>query len=57
MAQVVRGENESLDATLRRFRKVCQKSGVLADARRHEYYDKPSVRKKKKSKAARRKHA
>ncbi len=49
------GKNESLDSALRRFKRQCQKAGVLAEVRRREHYEKPSVRKKKKSEAARRK--
>lgn len=52
MAQVNRGDNESLDAALRRFRRECQKTGVLAEARKREFYEKPSVRRKKKAEAA-----
>jgi len=48
------GKTESLDSALRRFKRQCQKSGVLAEARKHEHYEKPSVRRKKKSEAARR---
>ena len=47
------GKNESLDNALRRFKKQCQKAGVLAEARKREHYEKPSVRRKKKSEAAR----
>ncbi|MGI5854239.1 MAG: 30S ribosomal protein S21 [Bacillota bacterium] len=55
MATEVRvGKTESLDSALRRFKRQCQKSGVLAEARKHEHYEKPSVRRKKKSEAARR---
>ncbi|HAH97107.1 MAG TPA: 30S ribosomal protein S21 [Firmicutes bacterium] len=55
MATEVRvGKAESLDSALRRFKRQCQKSGVLAEARKHEHYEKPSVRRKKKSEAARR---
>jgi len=53
MSEVKVGKNESLDSALRRFKRSCQKSGVLADARRHEHYEKPSVKRKKKSEAAR----
>lgn len=53
MAEVRVGKNESLDRALRRFKQSCRKSGVLADARKHEVYDKPSVKRKKKSEAAR----
>jgi len=48
------GKNESLDSALRRFKKQCQRAGVLAEARKREHYEKPSVRRKKKSEAARR---
>ncbi|MHC1758728.1 MAG: 30S ribosomal protein S21 [Negativicutes bacterium] len=53
MSEVLVGKNETLDSALRRFKRSCQKSGVLADVRKHEHYDKPSVKKKKKSEAAR----
>ena len=54
MAEVRVGKNETLDSALRRFKRTCQKAGVLAEARRHEHFEKPSVRRKKKSLAARR---
>ncbi|MGB9905327.1 MAG: 30S ribosomal protein S21 [Desulfotomaculales bacterium] len=54
MAEVRVGKNESLDNALRRFKRSCEKAGVLAEARRHERYEKPSVRRKKKAQAARR---
>jgi small subunit ribosomal protein S21 len=46
-------ENESLDSALKRFKRQCAKSGVLAEVRKREHYEKPSVRRKKKSEAAR----
>ena len=46
-------ENESFEQALRRFKKTCEKAGILTELRRREYYDKPSIRKKKKSAAAR----
>jgi len=50
-------ENESLDSALKRFKRQCAKSGVLAEVRKREHYEKPSVKRKKKSEAARkRKH-
>ncbi|MBX6351272.1 MAG: 30S ribosomal protein S21 [Clostridia bacterium] len=55
MPEVRVGEDETLDNALRRFKRQLQKSGTLREARRHEYYDKPSVRRKKKSQAAARK--
>ncbi|MCL5967296.1 MAG: 30S ribosomal protein S21 [Firmicutes bacterium] len=55
MSEIKVGKNESLDAALRRFKRQIQKAGVLAEARRHERYEKPSVRRKKKADAARKK--
>ena len=46
-------EGESLDSALRRFKRQCAKSGVLAEVRKREHYEKPSVKRKKKSEAAR----
>ena len=46
-------ENESLDSALRRWKKSCARSGVLAEVRKREHYEKPSVKRKKKSEAAR----
>lgn len=57
MSEVRVKENESLDSALRRFKRSCARSGVLAEVRKREHYEKPSVRRKKKSEAARkRKH-
>ena len=46
-------ENESLDSALRRFKRNCAKAGIMGEVRKREHYDKPSVRRKKKSEAAR----
>lgn len=46
-------DNESLDSALRRFKRQCAKSGVLQEVRKREHYEKPSVKRKKKSEAAR----
>lgn len=48
-------ENESFESALRRFKKICEKSGVLSEIRRREHYEKPSVQRKKKALAARKK--
>ena len=53
MSEIKVGKNESLDAALRRFKRSCQKSGVLSEVRKREHYEKPSVKRKKKSEAAR----
>lgn len=46
-------DTESYDSALRRFKKQCEKAGILSEVRRREFYEKPSVRRKKKSLAAR----
>lgn len=46
-------KNESIDAALRRFKRTIAKDGVLAEARKRKHYEKPSVKRKKKSEAAR----
>ncbi|HHW24533.1 MAG TPA: 30S ribosomal protein S21 [Bacillota bacterium] len=57
MAEVRIKENETLDMALRRFKRQCAKAGVLSELRKREHYEKPSVKRKKKSEAARkRKH-
>ena len=48
MSEVRVKENESLDSALRRFKRSCVKSGVLAEVHKREHYEKPSVRRKKK---------
>jgi small subunit ribosomal protein S21 len=48
---------ETIDNALRRFKKTTQKDGILADARKHEHYEKPSVRRKKKSMVARKRRS
>lgn len=53
MSEIKVGKNESLDSALRRFKRTCQKAGVISEARKHEAYEKPSVKRKKKSEAAR----
>ncbi len=42
-------ENESFENALRRFKKQCEKSGLLSEIRKREHYEKPSVKKKKKA--------
>jgi len=53
LAEVKVGKNETLDKALKRFKKQCARTGILSEARRREHYEKPSVRRKKKSEAAR----
>ena len=47
MSDVQVGEMESLESALKRFNKRVQADGILTDARRHEYFEKPSVLRKK----------
>ena len=53
MSTVIVKENESLDSALRRFKRSCQKAGIQQEIRKREHYEKPSVKRKKKSEAAR----
>jgi len=48
-------ENESFEGALRRFKKQCEKSGILSEVRKREYYEKPSIQRKRKMIAARKK--
>jgi len=57
MTSVMVKEDESFESALRRFKKQCEKAGVLSELRKREHYDKPSVRRKKKMLAARKKAA
>jgi small subunit ribosomal protein S21 len=57
MSEIRVGENESLENALKRFKRKCARAGVLAEIRKREHYEKPSVKRKKKAEAARkRKH-
>lgn len=53
MAEIKVGKNESLDNALRRFKKQVRVTGVLSEVKKREQYEKPSVKRKKKSEAAR----
>ena len=53
MSQVKVKENESLDSALRRFKRQTSRDGVIQEVRKREHYEKPSVKRKKKSEAAR----
>jgi len=45
-------DGESFDQAIRRFKKQCEKAGILSELRKREYYEKPSIRKKRKEIAA-----
>ncbi len=50
-------ESDSFENALKRFKKQCEKEGILSEIKKREHYDKPSVKKKKKAIAARKKAA
>ncbi len=49
------GEGESLENALKKFKKQCDREGIISEVKKREFYDKPSVKKKKKAIAARKK--
>lgn len=53
MTTVKVGENETLESALKRFKRKCQKDGIIGDIRKKEAYYKPSVAAKMKSENAR----
>ena len=53
MSRIEVKPNEDLDSALRRFKRSCAKAGIIQEIRKREHYEKPSVRRKKKSEAAR----
>lgn len=53
MSEIRVGANESLESALRRFKRLTARAGIIAEARKREHYEKPSVRRKKKAEAAR----
>ncbi len=57
MANVVARENESFEGLLKRFNKKVQQDRIRAEIRQHEYYEKPSVKRKRKKAAKKRKAA
>jgi small subunit ribosomal protein S21 len=57
MPSVKVSESEPFENALRRFKKQCEKAGVLSEVRRREYYEKPSVKRKRKMITAKKKAA
>lgn len=55
MTEVRIGQGESLDEALRRFKKKCQRNGIISEMKRHEHYEKPSDRRRKREQARKRK--
>ena len=53
MSEVRIRRTRSLESALKRFKRQCARAGVLAEVRKREHYEKPSVKRKKKAEAAR----
>ncbi|MBQ2645321.1 30S ribosomal protein S21 [bacterium] len=53
MPEIRVGENESIEGALKRFKKKVQKAGILSEIKKRERYEKPSIKRKRKSEAAR----
>jgi len=54
VAEVVVEGNESFESLIKRFNRTVQQSGILSEIRRREHYEKPSVKRKRKEAAKRR---
>jgi len=52
MSAIIIREGESFESALRRFKRQCEKTGILSEVKRREHYEKPSVKRKKKVLAA-----
>lgn len=55
MPKVIAREGEAFQVTLRKFKKSCEKAGLLSDIKKNNYFEKPSVERRRKAKEARRK--
>ena len=55
MSEIIIPDDENFERALRRFKKKCEKAGILSDLRKHRHYEKPSERRKRKASAAHRK--
>ncbi len=53
MAGIRVRENENMQSAMKRFKRQCEKAGILSEVRKKEFYEKPSVRRKRKAAAAR----
>ncbi|MEZ5556201.1 30S ribosomal protein S21 [Haliea sp.] len=56
MPQIKVKENEPFDVALRRFKRSCEKAGVLAEVRKREHYEKPTTTRKRAAAAAVKRH-
>ena len=57
MTGVFAGDNESFESLLKRFNKRVQQAGILSEIRHGEYFEKPSIKRKRKEAAKKRKSA
>jgi small subunit ribosomal protein S21 len=55
MPEIIIHDDESFERALKRFKKKCEKAGILSDLRKHRHYEKPSEKRKRKTNAAMRK--
>ena len=55
MPTIVLKDGENIDGAIRRFKRKCEKAGVLSELKKRQHYEKPSVKRKKKALAARKK--
>ncbi|MFH1540332.1 MAG: 30S ribosomal protein S21 [Elusimicrobiota bacterium] len=55
MANIKVKEGESMEGALRRFKRECEKDGILAEIKKREFYETPSIKRKRKAEEARRK--
>ena len=53
MSEIILNDDENFERALRRFKKKCEKAGILSDLRKHRHYEKPSERRKRKMNAVR----
>ena len=56
LSEVIIHEDENFERALKRFKKKCEKAGILSDLRKHRHYEKPSEKRKRKMNAAVRKN-
>ena len=56
MSEVIIHDDENFERGVKRFKKKCEKAGILSDRRKHRHYEKPSERRKRKMNAAQRKN-
>lgn len=53
MSTIRVGDNESVESAIKRFKRKCSRDGIIGDLRKKEFYESPSVKRRKKSEAAR----